>query len=856
MYRSAALFLIILFSVSAFSVDSRVERWNMRIDRLKKIRSETSSGKTDKDVVNELTANEIKSGEEFLSLLNRYREEDGSLKSENKKYSLTEIEKKVKDISLPAITVYYLSDIYRAVDDTRLKEQITGEITQHAVKKYGAGIKISSAELNALSRLYLLEKGMAEFEEAIKIATSDILSKTEYELSRTDYNSNETDIKRIIRKCSEESLASKIFSDNSSFNEKYLSPVPQWKYITEQYSNIEDRNRAAINFISSINNPGFDKTKAHDINSAEKEVFDNAREKITDMLQNTTATNGAMGNNPYYDIPDLKKLCAAIDEIDRYRKSLIQNINGNEDEESISKIKNNNTGIATRSLNHIELQFKNEETRIDRLKKTRGDIIIYNEEVFKTSKTHFNAVREELYRYANLSSEFTGAIYSAVKSSPQKYIDFHRYRTERYILYISFSEKLTSNILTLSETGSGKFHSTCKGTLPGVLTFAKSLLKPENIPTSVRETLSKENLKEFSSINAGLRTKGTLLINQTRKNYDECIAGFSRAVATKKESSINSETQIAQDETDRLFSFAKKCAEKLANMNYTMTALQKYRDEYGRISNELKKGNKIQFSGNDASAPFFSSIPDFKAETIEKETATRELLAREGLDALSGSITLMQYYKRKCIPVKYTPTGEEISLIKKEFSNSPEIIVSSWKMNGKNFRQIDLNVAAELKKLNNKNAWNNAGSSAATEILTIDKTGINVAFTPPAGWKKIPDKKGDNINRISFESPDMKGLIEVTSVREEVNNLQYLAGLWPKKSGFSMIEKNWGKKNNCDYIKSTSKNTYDGIMESYMIPKNGYVIILSGKTTGDMYRQLNRTLSDIFRNLEIKESSI
>jgi hypothetical protein len=69
-----------------------------------------------------------------------------------------------------------------------------------------------------------------------------------------------------------------------------------------------------------------------------------------------------------------------------------------------------------------------------------------------------------------------------------------------------------------------------------------------------------------------------------------------------------------------------------------------------------------------------------------------------------------------------------------------------------------------------------------------------------------------------------------------------------------MTEKNWGKKNDSDYIKTVAKNRYDGIMESYIMAKNGYVIILSGKTTGDMYRQMNRTLAEIFRNMEISGS--
>ncbi len=186
-------------------------------------------------------------------------------------------------------------------------------------------------------------------------------------------------------------------------------------------------------------------------------------------------------------------------------------------------------------------------------------------------------------------------------------------------------------------------------------------------------------------------------------------------------------------------------------MYYTGTDLNRYRDEYNRISEELKKGNKIAaFTDKDASAPFFESISGFNPEAIEKETATRELLAKEGMEALSGSITLVQYYKRKGYPVKFTPTSEEIIAMKQNFSKAPEVIVSSWKINGRNFRQIDVNVTAELRKLQNKSAWNGEVKETPKEILVIDQSDFNVSFNPPYGWKKIPYTENDHYRKIVF----------------------------------------------------------------------------------------------------------
>lgn len=857
MYKYAAVLLIIFFSITASGADSRTERWNLRIERLKKIQNEISSGNAGRSPVDGIISSEIRSSGEFLDILNRYKADDGTLKSETKKYPLSEIENKVREISLPAISLFYLSELYRNAGDMTVKEKIASEITQYSAQKFGSAVKISPAQGILISEYYILEKGISGFDSALKNSTAELLSRIEYELSRSDYNSNETDLAGLIRKQIEDYLPGIKFSDYSSFDEKYLVPVPQWKYITEQYLKAEERNRAVKNFVFARSASAENNNNAYDTDFAEKEIFDRAKEKISDMLQNTTPGSGATGSNPYYEIPDLKKLGAAIDEIDSYRKTLVQNISGSENPDLISRLKSNNAGIASKSIKRMELQFKNEETRIDRLKKGNGNIVIYNEELFKASKAHFNDIREEIYRYADLSAEFIDALYSSGKTDTGKYIEFHKYRSDRYTLYISFAEKLSENLSGLSASGSVKLHSLCKGTMTNVIASVKNLLKPDNIPAEIRGSLNRENLKAYAAINADYRTGAALIISRLRKNYETSIAGFSSAAESRKESMIESESRIGQDETDRLYSFAKKCSEELAAMNYTGTALKKYNAEYTRISEELKKG-KMPEGLSDRNPPesFFAIVPGFSPETIDREIASREILAREGMEALSGSVTIVQYYKRKGFPVKITPSNEEIISMKRIFVESPEVTVSSWRMNGKNFRQIDVNVAAELKKLLNKNAWNSNPPVTQAEVLKIYGTDADISFTPPHGWKKISGQQDKKTDKISFESPDMKGVIEVTSICESGSNLQNLAGDWPRRSGFSMVEKNWGRKNNSDYIRSTAKNTYDGIMESYILAKKGYVVILSGKTTGDRYRQLSRTLGEMFTKLEIKEPSI
>jgi hypothetical protein len=852
MYRSIAICIISIFCISASGVDSRVERWNLRIERLKKLQAEADAGKTDSRLIYDLAANEIKSSEEFLELLARYKKEDGSLKSETKKFTVAEIEKKVKDASLPAISLCYLSELFRLATDPGLKQSIGGDISSYIQKKYSGVIKPAPAESAVMAMEYVFEKGIGEYESFYDSIKSDILSKTEYELSRRDYNTNNDDIIKLIIKHTEAAISEKKLSEKIIFDEKHLASVPGWKFIEDRCLKNSERNKSVMNFIHAKGGDQAIKETGWDMTSAANGIFTKEKEKISDLLSKTTPSSGATGNNPLYEIPDMKKLISAIDEIDKYRKNLINNIHGSEDTELIKKLVNNNSGIAARHISRFEALYKTEEARIERLKKIKGNIIVYNEEVFRLSRKHFYDVSEEIYKYAALSGDFIDALCRSGKSDPAQYISLHRYRCERYIKYISFADKLTADMSGLPENCTQKLQSHYRGTIPKVLHIVKTFLKPESIPGGIRESMSREMVREFASINTDFRTTGTLLVSTIRKNYDGTIAGFLRISSLKKEADLDSEGKIGQNEVDRLFAFAAKCSGIISSMKYTQTWLSKYRDEYNRITQGLNKGT-IK-NGPGAVESLFPVIGGFNTDKIEIETATREILAREGMEALSGAVSIVQYYKRKGAVIKLVPADTEIKSMKRIFTETPEVTVSTWRMNGKNFRKIDENIIAELKKIQNKNAWNKSAENNPSESIVIKNSGLNITFTAPAGWKKLPTGDISGSQVVKYESPDMRGLIELTAFTGGDLNIQTLAGSWPEKSGFSMIKKMPGKKSGIEYMQSTAKNRYDQVMESYIIENKAHVIIISGRTTGELYRHLNRTLAELFKNMVITGS--
>src|SRR5512145_1944204 len=97
---------------SGYGVDSRIQRWENRTEKLGKTAGIIEHGDY-LPAVKEIIGYGIESSKNITAILNRYSIKDGSLKSETRKYSLAEIEAATGRVSSPVISLYYLLDITR-----------------------------------------------------------------------------------------------------------------------------------------------------------------------------------------------------------------------------------------------------------------------------------------------------------------------------------------------------------------------------------------------------------------------------------------------------------------------------------------------------------------------------------------------------------------------------------------------------------------------------------------------------------------------------------------------------------------------------------------------------------------------
>ena len=832
---------------SGYGTDVRIQRWQDRGVRLDALHSKTGSSDTPQ-IVREVLGRGIESAGNIKSLLERYSARDGSLRADTRKYSLLEIESRTSEIAIPVISAWYLNAVNDKLANPEYFSKVLTWIAAYANTSKVDGIKPGAPNVNELVRGYIMETAIAHYPDFESSSVKKILSTTQYELSRTDYNSNDIDFERIIMEKSIREMRAAVKEFNPQFSEILLGNVPEWRLFESRAINAREMERSAETFATRRNIPQSE-ISGKGAGHAGRIIFSNARRALSGMIdQSADAGRTAIGN-PAYSIPDLKRLNSAIDEIDRYRTALLRRIDGAPGESLSSTARENMRGIAEKHIRLYESAYKKEELRITGLKKNNPKVIIYNEEVFLASKNHFSEIKTELMAYAELSSDFIGAVSSAGMLTPGTYLESLRYTSDRYAEYITFMENLAGRSSELGKMPDPANHGIVKEGVRDSLLYIRRITKSFTVPPELRKNMTKEQLGQLTKINQSYRAQLTSAASSIRSKYEQYNSLYNEALTGAKKANTESEIVIARMEIDALFAFAKECADAVLSMNSTDQFLKEYKNTYETISDDLKNKSSDRYTDTINSGSILRLVKNFTPAAVENETAGREILAREGNEALSGAITLCRYYAGRGIRVKPVPPETEIRRMREVLNSQPGLRVADWTMTGRNFREIDINCTEKLRKMTEKNAWKSpADTGAESRKETITYAGVNVTFEPPSGWSsaKIKCESGSGMK---FESPDRKGWIEIYAIPAQPVTLQEFSSSWSGERGFSMVEKGWGKINSEDYFRTVCKDRRNRISETRMVAHKGVVIIVSGYPAKERARHMNGIIEKLFSGI-------
>lgn len=843
----ASLFVLAVFSLSASGAEGRFLRWENRIDKLKGLKTSIENkSETDKKITALIDKN-ITESESFIDILVRAKAGHGSLKVEERDYSIAEIEKKVNESASQVISLYYVSALLSKPSNTPVKEKIEEEIEKYiSGKNLGLAFKPDINERGKLAHQYLLEEGMGEHKTIQEKLLRDILSKTEYDLSKKNYVTNEINLQQLILKNSFDIVEAFDFNLPVKFNEKYLLSAPQWNFTASRIRTNEKLHGALINYMSltGINVP--ENFAGKDIGSFEKIIFEQPREKLLASFKSENFDGAKSYNTPLYEIPDFSRMGEAVNELDKYRLALIKNMTGTEGEEFLKRVKNNNRGLTSKYIKHYENVFKREEARIESFKKRSPSVIIYNELIFAAAKNHFLEIKEGLENYEELSSGFVERIVLSGSITADEYIAFHKYRSSRLLEEAEFMQGLAENFVLLSNAGSVKVSGIYRSVYIRSLAFIRDILKIEPLPSEIRGGMTSNTLNEYSAVNRNFSRSARLIAESMRKDYGKYNAAVEERATQEKKNSIDLETKIGEEEIRIYVSYASDCAEILSGLNYTEKALNNYKDKYNMIESDLKKNNLNDYNKLISQGSLIPAVKDFNPVLIDREIVIRELLSKEGEEALSSAAALNTFYRRQGISMAHYPVAEELKDLKTKLKISTSVRVADWNMDGKNFQKIDLNVLEKLKKMINKQAWLPGESESIGEMVSFSPLNKGTSFSAmiPAGWHKRSSKS------LVFDSPDKKGTIEIMALNKGDENFGVFPGQWLHNKGFNMIQQRWGKKGENDFHWSVSKLKGNRLAEVYMIENSGCIIIIAGKATDEKQKYLSAHIEGVVDSLK------
>ncbi len=682
----------------------------------------------------------------------------------------------------------------------------------------------------------------------------NILRKVELELSTNDYTTNSIDLDKLILNKAFETFHSNVFFDDSELDTSSLKYAPLWKFMERRFSQSRGRMDEALKFasLSGITVP--EKISKSGLEDTEKFIFSVKKKEIIPLIDNTISTGSRSYNTPLYEIPNLKNLKDALHEIDRYRDKVVRELDGTKDSRYIARVMKNINSIASRYITHYEKTFTRETARIARLKRT-NNIIVYNEEIFKAASSNFMEIKQKVSDYGESSGDFIEQIFLPGKIKTGQFIKLYKYRNNRYNEYLSLFESLTADSKNLALTGSIDANTIYRAAMRGSVEITKSLMKPAGIPSDVRRTMTEEKLKECRKTGADFKKSASLLAGAIRKNYNDYAAEHSGIMKKRKESKKESEIKIVQAELDILFDYAISCSQLRNSMNYTKEALRRYENTYGLIKNNISKQiYSAKVTAQLKQGSLLPLIKNFDTARIDAETSSRKILEKEGMNSLSGAVGLYRYYIRNGIRAKIIPEDGQIRETRKNLTSRTSVKVASWTMNENNFREVDLKAAANLGKLLNISAWNiSPADERIPSVLTADGKALRISMTIPGGWTISPKEEklsGYSINK-SYLSPDRNGEIKITAVKDSDSGLRAFSEEWFRRTGFTMIKKNWGTLRNTEFLWTLASGSMERVMESYMIRKNGYVIILSGRCIKNKYDFMRRQMAEVFTSMQI-----
>ena len=446
--------------------------------------------------------------------------------------------------------------------------------------------------------------------------------------------------------------------------------------------------------------------------------------------------------------------------------------------------------------------------------------------------------------------------------SGEEIIALYRYQVKREQDYLGFIKNLVAESSQISFFDDPNLHqrfAICIGKVYHVIkTFENTLSLEKKYQTAMSKRdigVIRELKKEYMSIQVSQK----LEIKKCHGEYSRNKYAAESALKKKREGLIE---KLAQQELDALYEHAQSCAGLYEKLRFADDLFARYAALFNTLMKESHGGVVPPSLAHAVTKDsLFQNIENFDRERVIAEYATKKFMRNEVKTALSRLVTLMKLYKRGGIDVPAAPSRQDISVLEAMVLNTAQVRIDAWIMHESNFLEIDNKAVKRLSMLiGRKPTEHTAKTFGKEKVATGSSITVTIqepyfSLTLPRGWEEAAVGETDMYQGVikSFYASDRKSSLQLVKLPLENSDFKSISEQWIQKSGCSLIEKRWGKVNDVEYLWILAKDRDRNITETCSVSKDGYALLISGKTSRNQHAQFSEQFRSIINSLQARK---
>ena len=879
---SASILMILVFlgSAGAF-VEKRHQWWEVRLRGLEAEKAQFQQKPVlDRQVLG-IIENEMNRARDIIAVFESEMRDDGSLTHETRTMTGEDIAAEARSTVPPLFALHHLEALVheggsgpavaaaREAAEKRLSFMIQASFGQKdpdLVRRI-MDKDITGDEWKTLVMEYFIGTMMASNKPMVDHAVADVAARMSLALKEKNYRANGRELRLLAIRIAGEYLAEcsarDIQRDSGALEASWA-----WKRIE---AHLARDFSACKKIMAMLHNPAV----AHGAVSLERVMYylRNPSDLESMLFRGQRPQQGTAGaaarkvkrwpaGAVIMDIPAPVDAGAIMDDIDRARRGAVSAITGREDEQYFSGLEKNMAAAVSRHSTAVKKRFFHEEERVRLLRKKEGDnLTVANEKEFLEARRQFNDTIALIDAYRKKSMECIYVVAEGRTMRSEAIVERYRYRLQRSEEYLRFAGALAEECSRLSSAEDPRIHRRYEASLSRVGSFISSIAAGLALERDDQTHLTKRDMGIIRELKSGFNAKAGSLRADISASHDTYAKKRSAAHEDARKGRDHLKGTIAQDEIDGLFRHAVECVELFEQYRYGEKSLYQYADLYRAFLKQARTGAPSEALGYSLKMnSLLVSLDRFDCARVNREFATRQYLQKEAKTSLARLVTLLEFYRKNGVIFKDAPRPAEIASLEKRISAAPMVKIDSWVMNEGNFLEVDKKAVRKLSLILNRRELSSASSkgwdgnvcSQPQPVITL--TDPELSLTLPRGWEEDTIGEAETYLGIvkSFHSGDGNSSVRLVKLALDRGDMKDTAEGWIEKSGCSLVEKRWEKAGDVDCLWILARDKQKNIFETCSISRDGYAVLISGKTSRNSYAVFRIQFRKIIHSLQME----